>query len=174
MSERSANQFLDVTVRHKPGVLYQVSNLFRRRGYNITSVAVGIGEKDDVARLTVGMRGEKRDAEQLARYLENLVDVVSAKIVDRDRSVMRELALVRLKPDPKARLEVLKLADVFRSSVVHISDESIIIETVGDSDKIDAFIELARRYGLKEVSRTGMTALPRDNNTDKTGSNIVL
>ena len=163
MSGGSTIQLLDVIVEHRPGVLYRISNLFRRRGFNITSVAVGIGEKDNVARLTLGMRGERKEAEQLVRYLENLVDVVSAKIIDRDTAVTRELALVKLKPNPKTRLEIMHLVNVFRSSVVHISDESIIIETVGDSEKIDAFIELARKYGLKEMTRTGMTAIPREN-----------
>ncbi len=174
MSTRSTIQLLDVLVEHRPGVLYRISNLFRRRGFNITSVAVGIGEKDNVARLTLGMRGERKQAEQLVKYLENLVDVISAKIIDQDRAVTRELALVKLKPSQKNRLEIMHLANVFRSSVVHMSDESIIIETVGDSEKIDAFIELARKYGLKEVTRTGMTALPRDNDTTSNGEEIGL
>ncbi len=175
MTEGQTIQLLDVLVEHRPGVLYRVSNLFRRRGFNITSVAVGIGEKDNVARLTLGMLGERKEAEQLVKYLENLVDVISAKIIDREIAVMRELALVKLQPDPKKRLEIMQLANVFRSSVVHISDDSIIIETVGDSEKIDAFIELARGYGLKEVSRTGMTALPRGENVaSKSGNDVGL
>ncbi len=174
MSARSTIQLLDVIVEHRPGVLYRISNLFRRRGFNITSVAVGIGEKDNFARLTLGMRGERKEAEQLVRYLENLVDVVSAKIIDRDAAVTRELALVKLKPNPKTRLEIMHLANVFRSSVVHISDESIIIEIVGDSEKIDAFIELARRYGLKEVTRTGMTALPREGSATSNEKGVHL
>ena len=174
MSARSTIQLLDVIVEHRPGVLYRISNLFRRRGFNITSVAVGIGEKDNFARLTLGMRGERKEAEQLVRYLENLVDVVSAKIIDRDAAVTRELALVKLKPNPKTRLEIMHLANVFRSSVVHISDESIIIEIVGDSEKIDAFIELARRYGLREVARTGMTALPREGSATSNEKGVHL
>lgn len=173
MSEEPTNQLIDVVVEHKPGVLYRVSNLFRRRGYNITSVAVGIAETDEVARLTIGMRGRRRDAEQIVKYLENLVDVVSAKMINRSAAVMRELALVRLKPNPKARLEILQLANVFRSSVVHMSDESIIIETVGDSEKIDAFIQLAKGYGLVEVSRTGMTALTREDSDVAGNANTV-
>ncbi|MFH0848660.1 MAG: acetolactate synthase small subunit [archaeon] len=173
MSNRATMQLLDVLVHHRPGVLYRISNLFRRRGFNITSVAVGIGEKDNVARLTLGMRGERADAEQLVKYLENLVDVISAEIIDRDTAVTRELALIKLQPDPRARLEIIQLANVFRSSIVHMSDESIIIETVGDSEKIDAFIELARRYGLKEVSRTGTTALPRGSGTESEDKNHV-
>ena len=153
---------IDVLVDHKPGVLYTVSNLFRRRGFNISSVAIGTSEKDRVARMTLTMRGSEKEAVQLVKHLENLVDVIKAEIVDAGKAVVRELALVKMMPKPEDRAQILSFVDVYRARIVHLSDDSIIVEASGDSDKIDAFIELSRNFGLKEVARTGLTALSRE------------
>jgi acetolactate synthase-1/3 small subunit len=153
---------IDVLVDDKPGVLYTVSNLFRRRAFNISSVAIGTSERDKVARMTLTMLGREKEAEQLVRHLENLVDVIRAEIVDTEKAVVRELALVKITPKPEERLQILSFVDVYRAKIVHLSDDSIIVEASGDSDKIDAFIELSRNFGLKEVARTGLTALPRE------------
>jgi acetolactate synthase-1/3 small subunit len=153
---------IDVLVDHKPGVLYTVSNLFRRRGFNISSVAIGTSEKDRVARMTLTMRGGEKEAVQLVKHLENLVDVIRAEIVDAGKAVVRELALVKMMPRPEDRTQILSFVDVYRARIVHLSDDSIIVEASGDSDKIDAFIELSRKFGLKEVARTGLTALSRE------------
>ena len=153
---------IDVLVDHKPGVLYTVSNLFRRRGFNISSVAIGTSEKDRVARMTLTMRGSEKEAVQLVKHLENLVDVIRAEIVDAGKAVIRELALVKMMPRPEDRAQILSFVDVYRARIVHLSDDSIIVEASGDSDKIDAFIELSRNFGLKEVARTGLTALSRE------------
>jgi len=152
---------IDVLVDHKPGVLYRVSNLFRRRTFNISSVAIGTSERDQVARMTLTMRGDETDAVQLVKHLENLVDVVKAEIVDPTKAVVRELALVKMAPKPEDRLQIMSFVDVYRAKIVHLSDDSIIVEASGDPEKINAFIELSRNFGLKEVARTGLTALSR-------------
>jgi len=158
---RQHEMIIDVLVDHKPGVLYRVSNLFRRRAFNISSVAIGTSERDQVARMTLTMRGDETDAVQLVKHLENLVDVVKAEIVDPSKAVVRELALVKMSPKPEDRLQILSFVDVYRGKIVHLSDDSMIVEASGDSDKINAFIELSRNFGLKEVARTGLTALSR-------------
>jgi len=164
---------IDVLVDHRPGVLYKVSNLFRRRGFNITNVAIGTSEKDQVARMTLTMRGDEREGEQLVKHLENLVDIIKAEIVDASKAVVRELALVKMAPKPEDRLQILSFVDVYRAKIVHLSDDSIIVEASGDSDKIDAFIELSRNFGLKEVARTGLTALSRDQKPTESQGNDV-
>ena len=164
---------IDVLVDHKPGVLYTVSNLFRRRAFNISSVAIGTSERDRVARMTLTMRGGEKEALQLVRHLENLVDVIKAEIVDTEKAVVRELALVKIAPKPEDRLQILSFVDVYRAKIVHLSDDSIIVEASGDSDKIDAFIELSRIFGLKEVARTGLTALSREQKQNGSQGNDV-
>jgi len=86
---------------------------------------------------------------------------VKAEIVDPSKAVVRELALVKMSPKPEDRLQILSFVDVYRGKIVHLSDDSMIVEASGDSDKINAFIELSRNFGLKEVARTGLTALSR-------------
>jgi acetolactate synthase-1/3 small subunit len=164
---------IDVLVDHKPGVLYTVSNLFRRRGFNISSVAIGTSEKDRVARMTLTMRGGEKEAVQLVKHLENLVDVIRAEIVDAGKAVVRELALVKMTPRPEDRVQILSFVDVYRARIVHLSDDSIIVEASGDSDKIDALIELSRNFGLKEVARTGLTALSREQKQTQSQGNDV-
>jgi acetolactate synthase-1/3 small subunit len=164
---------IDVLVDHKPGVLFTVSNLFRRRAFNISSVAIGTSEKDRVARMTLTMRGDEKEAEQLVKHLENLVDVIRAQVVDAHKAVVRELALVKMTPKPEDRLQILSFVDVYRARIVHLSDESIIVEASGDSDKVNAFIELSRKFGLKEVARTGITALSREHDSSESNGNEV-
>jgi len=173
MSSTQEQIIIHVLVDHKPGVLYTVSNLFRRRGFNITSVTAGTSEKDRVARITLTMRGSEKEAGQLVRHLENLVDIIKAEIVDPSKAVVRELALVKVAPKPEDRLQILSFVDVYRAKIVHLSDESIIVEASGDSDKIDAFIDLSRNFGLKEVARTGLTALSREQKSTESEGNDV-
>jgi acetolactate synthase-1/3 small subunit len=123
--------------------------------------------------MTLTMRGGEKEAVQLVRHLENLVDVIKAEIVDSDKAVVRELALVKIAPKPEDRLQILSFVDVYRAKIVHLSDDSIIVEASGDSDKIDAFIELSRNFGLKEVARTGLTALSRQQKQTESEENDV-
>jgi len=153
---------LGMVVAHKPGVLHRVSNMFRRRNFNIGSISVGATEEKELARMTLAIAGDDRVARQVVRQMEKLLDVVSVSVLDRKRIVQRELALVKLPAsDPKTRSDIVNWANVFRSHVVDLSPESVIVEVTGTPDKIDAFIELAKSIGVKEISRTGVTALER-------------
>lgn len=163
-----------MVVAHKPGVLHRVSNMFRRRNFNIESISVGMTERNDMARMTITVAGDERTAMHVERQLEKLLDVVSVSVLDQKRTVLRELALVKLPAaDPRARSDILNWVDVFRSRVVDLSPESVIVEVTGTPDKIDAFIDLARRIGIKEISRTGMTALERGSCTINSGKETM-
>jgi len=153
---------LGMVVAHKPGVLHRVSNMFRRRNFNIESISVGATEEKELARMTLAIAGDDRVARQVVRQMEKLLDVVSVSVLDKRRTVQRELALVKLPAsDPKTRSDIVNWANVFRSHVVDLSPESVIVEVTGTPDKIDAFIELAKNIGVEEISRTGVTALER-------------
>jgi len=149
-------------VENKPGVLHKVSNMLRRKGFNIESISVGPTETSDWSRMTITFRADEATARQLVRQMEKLLDVVRAKILDQSMSVARELALVKLRvEDTRARSDAINYANVFRSRVVDVSPNTLMVEITGTPDKIDAFIQLARGLGLVEVSRTGVTALER-------------
>lgn len=160
-------------VANKPGVLHKISNMFRRRSFNIESISVGPTEEKELARMTITLLGNEWAARQLVKQLEKLIDVVSVTVLDQKKTVLRELALVKIvAADSKTRSDVIDWANIFRGQVVDASPESIIVEVTGTPDKIDAFIELAKGVGLKETSRTGVTALergPRTINSEKRG-----
>jgi acetolactate synthase-1/3 small subunit len=160
MKEQS--HIIAAIVEHKPGVLYSVSNLFRRRGFNIESIAVGPTEQEDLARMTITVNGDEKVVEQVIKQLNKLIDVVKVSRLEPDNIVKREMALVKVKcPDARARSDVINYADIFRARVVDVSSESLIVEITGDPDKINAFIELMKSFGVKEIARTGITALSR-------------
>jgi acetolactate synthase-1/3 small subunit len=153
---------ISALVEHKPGVLYKISNMFWRRGFNIESVAIGTAEQEDLARITITIEGEEKDAEQFVGQLEKLIDVLKATRLDPKKAVIRELALVKLKAkDTKTRSDIFHYVDVFRGRIVDVSPETATVEIVGTKDKIDAFISLTKSFGLVEVARTGETALIR-------------
>jgi len=149
-------------VEHKPGVLYSVSNMFRRRGFNIDSITVGPSEQADLARMTITVKGEDRIIEQVIKQLNKLIEVVKVSQLDPLNIVTREMALIKVHVSKtEARSDIINYADVFRGRVIDVSPETLIIEITGTSDKIDAFIELMKTFGIKEIARSGITALSR-------------
>ncbi len=149
-------------VEHKPGVLYSVSNMFRRRGFNIESISVGPTERKDTARMTITISGDESVVEQVVKQLNKLIDVIKVSILDPFNTVARELALVKVNtPDARVRSDVINYTEIFKGHIVDVSHESLIVEITGDSDKINAFINLMRPFGVKEIARTGITALSR-------------
>lgn len=159
MTQLSTIAFL---VENKPGVLFKVSNLFRRRGYNIESISVGPVENSDLARMTVSVFADSRELNQIVEQLDKMVDVVKIKRLDPMRSIMRELLLVKLDTsDPMAREETLRHVNSFHGLILHIDPDSIIAEITGEPAAIDEFIERTRSIGIEELSRTGVTALEK-------------
>jgi len=159
---KEQNHIISAIVEHKPGVLYTVANLFRRRGFNIESISVGSIEQSDLARMTITVKGDERTVEQVVKQLNKLIDVIKVSRLDPTSIVTRELALIKVRAlDTKVRSDVINYADIFRARVVDVSSESLMVEITGTSDKIDAFLDLMKPFGVKEVARTGITALSR-------------
>jgi len=148
-------------VEHKPGVLYKVSNMFRRRNFNIESISVGPTEQE-MARMTITVIGDESTVEQLVKQMTKLIDIIKVSTLEPGNSVIRELALIKVHiPSTTARSDVIQYANIFRGRVLDVSPESLIIEVTGTSDKIDAFTELMKSFGVMELARTGITALIR-------------
>ena len=154
---------ISTLVENKPGVLHKVSNMFRARGFNIDSISVGPTEKSDISRMIITIGGDSTLVEQLVKQLRKLIDIIDVTVLDRNRTVYRELALIKINtPTSKARSEMIGYANIFRSRVVDVSQNHITVEVTGTPDKIDAFMGLASTYGIKELARTGVTALIRE------------
>ncbi len=150
-------------VENRPGVLNRVASLFRRRNFNIESLAVGRTENPEVSRMTVVVdcpNGEV-DAHKLEANLYKLVNVIDVQDVTHQPSVTRDLALIKVKAGPERRGEVNGLADIFRARIVDVAVDSIIIEITGTEDKIEGMIELLRPIGIVEMVRTGQVAMTR-------------
>jgi acetolactate synthase-1/3 small subunit len=160
--ENERTHIIAAIVEHKPGVLYSVANLFRRRGFNIESISVGPTEQADLARMTVTVKGDDKTIEQVVKQLNKLIDVVKVTKLDPTNIVTREMALIKVCiSETKTTSNIMNYVDVFRGRVVDISPETLMVEITGGSDKIDAFIDLVKPFGIKEIARTGITALSR-------------
>ncbi len=153
-------KFIAVLVENRPGVLARVSSLFRRRGFNIESLSVGTTEREDISRMTIAVNGDERTVEQVVKQLNKLIEVIKVSDVT-DNSVQRELALVKVNASPDKRGEIIEIANIFRARIVDVARDSFIIEITGDEEKISAFIDLMRQYGIKEVARTGVVSMVR-------------
>ena len=162
MRKREKMYTISAIVEHKPGVLYSISNMFRRRDFNIESISVGAAEQKDLARMTIAIKGDERTVEQVVKQMNKLIDVVKVSILEPQSTVARELALVKVNTvDARVRSDVINYTEIFKGHVVDVAHDSLIMEITGDSDKISAFIDLMRPFGVKEIARTGITALPR-------------
>ena len=160
--ESRKTRVIAALVENKPGVLHSVSNMFRRRGFNIESITVGRTEQEDLSRMTITVKGDEKTLEQIVKQMNKLIDVVKVSQLEPENIVTRELALIKVNvPDNKSRSDVINCVDVFRGRVVDVSPEALTIEITGTPDKIDAFLNLMRTYGIMELARTGLTALAR-------------
>jgi acetolactate synthase-1/3 small subunit len=148
-------------VNDKPGVLARISNLFRRRGFNIASLAVGQSEKVGMSRLTFVVEGPPNVVQHVAAQLDRLIDVVEVQDITDKNIVWRELALIKVKSSAGTRSEILELAGIFRVNVVDIGAQTMTMEITGGRSKIDSLVQLLRKYEVLEVMRTGRVATMR-------------
>ena len=150
-------------VENRPGVLTRVASLFRRRGFNIDSLAVGTTEQQGISRMTIVVDSEGDDTivKQVERQLYKLIDVVRVEDLTHERVVLRELALLKVRCNSARRREVLDVVEIFRAQVVDVGPESLMIQVVAEEDRVEALAEQLRPFGLLEMVRTGRVAMLR-------------
>jgi acetolactate synthase-1/3 small subunit len=148
-------------VTNEPGVLAHVAGMFAARGFNIDSLVVGRTENPEFSRMTIVVTGDLNILEQVRKQLVKLVEVV--KVVDYLGSdyVERDLMLVRIATPSESRREVIELADLFRARIVDVGRDELMIELSGTEEKLEAFVDLVQPYGIVEMARTGVIAMPR-------------
>jgi len=152
---------LSISVANNAGVLGRISGLFSRRGYNIDSLSVGTTEDPRYSRITVSLHGDERVIEQIQKQVAKLVDVLDVIDLEPEHSIYRELCFIKVGADAKARSEIFNIAGVFRANIIDVTLATITVEMTGDYDKIEAFIELMKPYGILEIVRTGLTGIAR-------------
>ena len=152
---------ISALVANRPGVLAHAAGLFSARGFNIDSLAVGETEDPGLSRMTIVVAGDEAILEQVRKQLGKLIDVVKVQDFSGIACVERDLALIRVRTPVEKRSEVLELADIFRGRVVDVGRSDVMIELSGTEDKVEAFLDLLRPYGIREMARTGRIALVR-------------
>ena len=152
---------LSALVQNQPGVLAHISGMLASRAFNIDSLAVGETENPDLSRMTFVVRGDDAELEQVRKQLDKIVTVVKVQDISSEDFVERDLMLIKVQAGPTQRSEISLLVEMFRGRVVDISTTTLMIEISGQEQKIEAFIELMRPYGIVELARTGRIALVR-------------
>ena len=148
-------------VEDKPGVLNRVSSLFRRRAFNIDSLAVGHTDRPGISRMTIVMDSDNVSAERVTSYLYKLVNVIQVEDVTHRPTVSRDLAMIKVGVSATNRTEIIQLVDVFRARIVDVANDSMIVEITGDEEKINGFVDVLRPHGIMEMVRTGTVSMLR-------------
>ena len=148
-------------VQDEPGVLTRVAGLFRRRGFNIESLSVGHCEQPGLSRMTIVVKGDDAEVDQVTRQLDKLINIVNVTDITRRDMVARELALIKVAALAEDRSEIMQIVDIYRAKIVDVATESLTVELTGGEDKIDSLLRLLLPFGITEMARTGRTALTR-------------
>ena len=148
-------------VEDKPGVLNRMASLFRRRSFNIESIAVGHSELPHLSRMTIVVNGSTDMLEQVRKQLDKVIDVVKVSDITEGDMIARELALIKVKATSATRSEIMQIVDIFRANIVDVAPDSVTIEVTGDEEKINSLLNLVRGFGIKEIARTGCIAMTR-------------
>lgn len=161
MNKELATYNLSIFVANRPGALVRIAQAFSRRGFNIESLVVSPGTTADFSRMTITAKGDRAGLEQIIMQCSKLVDVMACREHSDEEVVARELALVKVAVDSGQRGDVLQIADHFRAKTVDLTETSMVLEATGGSQKLDAMVELLRKFKIVELVRTGKVIMAR-------------
>ncbi len=150
-----------VIMENKSGVLTRIAGLFSRRSFNIESLSVGATDHPEYSRMTLTVEGNEDVLEQVTKQLSKLISVIRVSELSPEESVERELAVIKVNADKDNRSEIMQIVEIFRANIIDLSARSVIIEVTGDSEKVDAILQMLRQYGIKELARTGKVSMVR-------------
>jgi len=148
-------------VEDKPGVLARVAGLFRRRGFNIASLAVGQSEQPGLSRMVFVVDGDQYTVDQATKQLDKLIEIVRVSDITHEEMVSRELAMIKVRTTSSTRAEIIEVVQLFRANVVDVGSQTLVIEVTGEEEKINALINLLEPFGILEMMRTGRVAMVR-------------
>lgn len=161
VARKQDSHVLSVLVNDHAGLLYKVSGLFSRRGFNIESLTVGPCEIPERSRMIIVVQGDEATVDQVIRQLDKLIDVIEIDRLPRENDVERELILVKVGCSSQARAELLQIAEIFRANIIDVSHSALTLELTGQQDKLTAFVNLLEPFGIIRIVRTGLIALER-------------
>jgi len=155
---------LAILVYDEPGVLARVSSLFMKRNFNINTLTVGPSSQQGVSRITISFFGDEKIFEQLVKQLYKLIDVIKVSNLPDKISIIRELALIKIHTkNLQAQNQIKMYCHSYKARIVNIAKDDVVVELIGKPDKVDSFLELVKPMGIREISRTGITAMSRSN-----------
>ncbi|MBS3732903.1 MAG: acetolactate synthase small subunit [Desulfobacterales bacterium] len=154
---------LSILVDNEPGVLSRITGLFSGRGYNIESLSVAETVDPSISRITMVTKGSPMIVEQINKQLNKLINVIKVSDLTGTKYVQREMALIKVNARSEHRAEILRISDIFRGQVVDVGIEHFTVKVEGDTEKINAVLNLFKPFGIREIARTGGVALPREN-----------
>ena len=172
MSQNGDQHTLVALVQDRPGVLTRVASMFRRRGYNIASLAVGKSEQLGLSRMTVVVNGDDDTVTQVTKQLDKLIEVIHVSNISNEEIVVRELALIKVSSTTTNRGEIIQIANLFRANIVDVGTKSMVIEITGEEDKIQALYNLLEPFGILEMLRTGRVAMVRGQSDGRVSDSI--
>ncbi len=152
---------LSILVENKPGVLTRISGLFARRGFNIDTLSVGPTDDEHLSRITLTLDGAMHPIDQVTKQLHKLVNVLKIRDLEPEETIARELAVFKISADGPQRQEIMQFVQIFEARIIDVTRRSIIVEVVGEADKVKAFERLVRPFGLIEMAQTGEIAITR-------------
>ncbi len=158
----SQRHTLSVLVSHNLNTFSRIIGIFSGKGFEIDSISLGPEADPSQARITITTKGDEKVIEQICKLLHNVVDVLKVTDLTHQKSMARELALVKVSTNPSTRTDIMMVTQAFRAKVVDISSDKLAFEVTGNKDKVDAFIDVLKPYGITEVARTGSVALKRE------------
>jgi len=158
---KSTTHTLSVYVANKPGVLARIAQLFSRRGFNIESLVVSPGIDGKFSRMTISCTGEAEGLDQIIKQLLKLIDVLHCIDHTYDQSVTKEMGLIKIEVNSNGRSEALQIAEHYGCKTVDLTPESMILQVVGNPEKIDAFEEMIAKFKIIELVRTGKVVMSR-------------
>ena len=157
---------ISILVENKTGVLQRIAGLFTRRDFNIDNISVGKTSDANISRITITTYGDDKTLEQIIKQLNKLIEVIKVREMKPDQTIRRQLALIKIHaPTEQAKSEIIQYTNIFRGKIADVTPKTITIEITGNPDKINALIELIRPYGIKEMTKTGTTAITRGQKT---------
>lgn len=155
------NHILALLVVNRPKVLSHISGLISRRAYNIDSIAAGPTEDPKITRITLVVECEPEEIEQVENQIAKLVDVIKVTNLTKEKSIARELALIKVRASSEKRSDIVDICNIFRAKIVDVAREAMVVELTGEVDKIEALFDVLKEHGIIEIVRTGLISLSR-------------
>ena len=153
---------LSIKVENKPGILFKVTHLFRSRNFNIDSISVGVTEDPKYSRMIITTIGDEKQISQIVKQLDKMIDTIEVRRLDENNTVYRELVMFKIKVSkPEDSMEINKMANAYGAKIHDAKKESIMVEITATPHQISAFEQLANKFGILQIARTGITALER-------------